>query len=134
MGKGTRPHPPSMAELVASELNRPRAIDPKLLTPGRINHEGNLCDLDGTILSLLESDSSESGALAAVRTGARLAFEGCGCGSGCSPKWFESEELNEAADPPHLVRGSAPAWIEIWASPGRQVVFVHGDYVWPELF
>ncbi len=134
MGKGTRPRTPSMAELVASERNRPRTEDPRLVTPGRVNREGRLCDPDGTILSLVDGECDELAAAAAVRAGARVAFEGCGCGGGCTPEWFGADELREVADPPHAVRGAAPSWIEIWQSPAGQVVFVHGDFAWPKLF
>lgn len=134
MGKGQRPHAPSMAELVALELDRPKIADPRLVTPGRVNREGRLCDLDGTALSRLDGDWDERDALAAVKAGARIAFEGCGCGGGCAPEWFGDDELREVVDPPHPIRGAAPSWIEIWESSGSRVVFVHGDYAWPKLF
>ena len=125
---------PSMAELVARELARPKVADPRLVTPGRVNREGNLCDLDGTILSLVDGEWNEEDALAAVRAGGHVAFESCGCGGGCAPDWFGADDLREVTDPPRAIRGSAPSWIEIWQSQGRQIVFVHGDFAWPKLF
>lgn len=134
MAKNQRSSAPSMAELVACELARPKAADPRLVTPGRVNREGNLCDLDGSILELLDAECDEPEALAAVKAGARVAFEACGCGGGCVPVWFGVEDLRDVTEPPRAVRGSAPSWIEIWQSPRSRIVFVHGDFAWPTIF
>lgn len=126
----------TMAELAARELIRPRVIDDRLVTPGRVNREGNLSDPEGVALSRVEGEWSEDQALAAVRAGAHVAYEDCGCGggAGCQPDWFTGEELNLLRQPPQPTRGSAPSWIEIWQAPQRRVVFVHGDYRWHGLF
>lgn len=122
-----------MAELVAQEAARPKALDARLITPGRVNCEGQLCDLDGTILTRLDGHWSED-AFAAVRGGAQVAFESCGCGGWCKPDWFTGEQLTVVKEPPRRVRGPAPSRIDLWHSPSRRVVFVHGDYAWPGLF
>lgn len=123
-----------MAAIVAEERTRPKVVDHRSVNLGRMNRDGNLCDPDGAILSKLDGDWTEEDALAAVRSGALVAFEGCGCGSGCTPEWFNADELAHVAEPPQPTRGDAPSWIEIWHSPARQVVFVHGDFTWAQLF
>lgn len=134
MGKQSRSRANTMAAIVAEERTRPKLADRRSVSPGRMNRDGDLCDPGGTTLTKLEGDWTEEDALAAVRSGALVAFEGCGCGYGCTPEWFDAQELDEVTEPPLSIRGDAPSWIEIWHSPGRQVVFVHGDFTWAGLF
>lgn len=124
----------TMADILAEKLARPAPAKMRSVNPGRMNREGNLCTPDGTILSKLEGNCSEEEALAAVRSGAVIAFESYGCDYGCIPEWFRSEDLEDRTEPPRAVRGSAPSWIEIWGSAEDRVVFVHGDFRWANLF
>ncbi|MDF1489706.1 hypothetical protein [Tessaracoccus caeni] len=126
----------TMAEIVAEQQVKPKTVDPRLICPGTLNREGNLCDLDGNILSERYDDIAETDALKAVRAGALVAFEECGCGGGggCGLEWFVGEQLSALAEPPQYKKGNEPSWISLWEGPAGNVVFVHGSYRWPGLF
>ena len=127
---------PTMAEIIAEQQARPKTVDPRLIRPGTLNLEGNLCDPEGNILSERFDDIAEADALEAVRAGALVAFEECGCGGGggCGPEWFVGGQLSALTEPPQYKNGNEPSWISLWEGPARNVVFVHGSYRWPGLF
>lgn len=126
----------TMADIVAEERARPKVPDQRLNTPGRLNRDGDLCDPGGDILDEADSDLSEDDALFAVHAGASVAYESCGCGGGgrCAPQWFTGHDVRNVDLPPRRIRGKTPSWISLWQGLERQVVFVHGDYVWAGLF
>jgi hypothetical protein len=105
--------------------------------PGTFNLAGEFFDPTGVLLRLATSEITPDQAANAVRNGALLAFESCGCGGGpgggCKIQWFDSADLGRAKlhGEPTFVRGfGSPTWIDLWSGDDRQVVFAHGDVKW----
>lgn len=100
------------------------------------NLAGEFFDPSGTRLDLHDSEIAPARALEAVKDGALLAFEACGCGGGaggCRIEWFEPGDVVDAAgaaEPVFTDLHGSPTWIDLWSGPNRSVVFAHGDVRW----
>ncbi|MGO4301802.1 hypothetical protein [Leifsonia sp. RAF41] len=105
--------------------------------PGTFNRDGELFTPEGILVQRVKADLTQTDALKLVRKGARVAFEGCGCGGdgggGCVPAWSTSEDSAAAVaigEPRFTDEHGAPTWIEHWSGEGQTVVFLHGDIRW----
>lgn len=108
--------------------------------PGTFNLAGELFTPDGARLVRTGSDVSVADARAAVRAGATVAFEACGCGGGgreCRPFWPDDAAVRAIArssSPVISAKHSAPTWIDVWEGDGVHVAFFHGEVSWGSLF
>ncbi len=86
------------------------------------------------MLTLVEAETTPQDAQDAVRRGALLAWEACGCGGGgrCHPVWVADAERARLSDGPPQLRGrhGTPTWLARWTAPSIEVVVAHGDTVW----
>ncbi|GAA4842131.1 hypothetical protein GCM10023221_20080 [Luteimicrobium xylanilyticum] len=127
----------SFAEIVAEVVSTPGPE--RVVRPGSFNREGELFDPDGGLL-VRRGLLTVGGARHEVRRGARLAWEGCGCGgwAGCAPVWVDGPAARSlAADgSPRLRsrRNGAPTWIDLWQGEAGPVVFAHGEVEWGDAF
>jgi hypothetical protein len=122
---------------IAAEVRRESGLAPQVIVrPGTYNLNGDLFDPSGILLRPFKTNISPSRAVAYVRNGADLAFEGCGCGGyvgGCDITWFTSDEAS--AGTAKFVKGAgSPTWIDVVKGDDKVVVFVHGDVEWGSLF
>ena len=107
--------------------------------PAGHNAAGEFFDPSGRALLLLHENVTPDLAHARVRSGALLAYEGCGCGgwTRCQPDWLSSDALSRlhSASAPEFVKGHrAPTWIDVWSSDLSQVVvYLHGDVRWGDV-
>jgi len=121
---------PTWSEGDAQKSRKPAA------RPGGHNAAGELFDPSGRPLRLLHEDLTPDQAQEWVRSGALVAFEGCGCGgwTRCQPEWLSTDALSQlrSAPAPEFGRGHrAPTWIDVWSSDQSQiVVYLHGDVRW----
>lgn len=128
-----RKPPPTLAEVVrdlAAAPDRPRNRR-TAIRPGTFNLEGELFAPDGTPLVCSDEALCPGEALAELRNGALLAFEGCGCGGGggCAPDWLDPRQRRDLclAGQPRL---TYDCWIELWTGGTHRVVFAHGPIRW----
>lgn len=105
------------------------------MRPGKFNLGGDLFDPSGARLTLRTSEITPAQAADAVRDGAILAFESCGCGGGiggCEIEWFDFADHARGIPggvPTFVNEYGSPTWIDLWSGE-RPVVFAHGDVKW----
>ncbi|PWC06038.1 hypothetical protein DF223_13470 [Mycetocola zhujimingii] len=127
---------PSLAEIAAELRAAPkRETAPDPVTPGRFDRGGHLIDLQGNVLRR-EGKLTAQEAVALMRSGAAVAYEGCGCGGGCDPAWLDEAELAAlatAGNPRTDTRSSQPAWIDLWTGGFNDtvsLVLLNGEATW----
>ena len=104
--------------------------------PGNFNLNGDFFTPEGEIVRRTKDEVTPAEAAGLVRNGARVAFEGCGCGGdgdGCTPSWPNSADVAHAAaggKPTFTNEYGSPTWIDVWESDDQSVVFLHGDVSW----
>ena len=102
--------------------------------PGTFNLNGDFFTPEGVVVRRTKDEVTPAEAAALVRDGARVAFEGCGCGGGgCTPLWPTSANAADAAavgKPTFTDAYGSPTWIDVWESEDQSVVFLHGDVSW----
>jgi hypothetical protein len=103
--------------------------------PGTFNVNGDFFTPEGVIIRRTREEVTPAEAAGLVRNGARVAFEGCGCGGGggCIPLWPSSADAADAAavgKPTFTDEYGSPTWIDVWQSEDQSVVFLHGDVSW----
>jgi hypothetical protein len=117
-----------------SDARRQRRGDEQV-RPGAFNVAGELFDPSGARLTLMASEITPAQAAHAVRDGAILAFESCGCGGGvggCEIEWFDFADRAHGipgGEPTFVNEYGSPTWIDVWSGV-RRVVFAHGDVTW----
>lgn len=131
---------PTFADLVAEVRAAPAPVARDVGPPP-------FRDPEGRVLERVASNVSAAAAQSAVVAGARLAWEGCGCGGGwggCTPTWLDAAARARAvaAGSPRLRGRVHPTWIDLWAPvvpdevaagrcpPGDVVVYAHAEVVW----
>ena len=112
---------PTFSEIVA-EARRPQGADPRGahgVRPGKFNLAGQFFDPSGARLDLCDPEIAPARALDAVKAGALLAFEACGCGGGgvggCEIEWFEPEDVVGTGEPVFVDLHGSPTWIDLWS-------------------
>lgn len=124
---------PTFAEQLRDVTSQP-VPSSRPVTPGRFDRDGGLSTPDGILLRL-EGEVTPQAAQDAIRRGALLAWEPCGCGGGgrCQPEWVTEEQRARLDGPPELRgRRGTPTWLARWTGPSVEVVLAHGDVVWGE--
>lgn len=130
---------PSFADVVAEVKAQAAPARGVVVRPGEHTPGGELLDPEGNLVTCV-GEISRGQARTLVRSGALLAWEGCGCGgwTGCQPTWFDAEvrsALRERSTPRFKTkRHGAPTWIDLWQGDGGSVVYAHGDVVWGDAF
>ncbi|AMM20971.1 hypothetical protein AX769_13555 [Frondihabitans sp. PAMC 28766] len=131
-----KPRAQSLAEIAAelrADLTASRKPPPR---PGVLDDDGNLVDLNGTVLSLVREELSSSAAATAVENARAVAVDSCGCGGsaqGCRTEWLSPralEALRSAGEPVLGRTKRSLAWIDEWHGPTGAVLFLHGDVEW----
>ncbi|WP_144765859.1 hypothetical protein [Curtobacterium sp. 9128] len=122
----------------ADPVQRPVTTGRYAVRPGTFNLAGELFTPSGVRLSRADADVTAERAAAAVRNGAAVVFESCGCGGGgpCRPRWLEapaSLAVAKRSEPRMVVDGTTPTWIDVWEVDGSTAVFLHGDVEWGSL-
>lgn len=131
----TRRRKLTMSEIAAQAASRPVAPEVPRRFWGRV-FDGKLWAPSGCPLGLFVKSISPADAQRSVVEGAQVCWDACGCGGQwCEPVWADAQELELlCAVEPRTTRGSAPTWIDLWASEsGERVVFLHGDFEWGAL-
>ena len=131
---------PTFSEIAAEVRRRPRGSEVEGahgVRPGRFNLAGEFFDPSGVRLDLCETEISPAQALEAVKSGALLAFEACGCGGvgvgSCEIEWFDSKDIVGSmgtGEPVFVNLHGSPTWIDLWSGQDGSVVFAHGDVRW----
>jgi len=108
------------------------------IRPGTFNLDGDFFTPEGGLIRRARAKVTPGEATTLVRLGARVAFEGCGCGGGggCTPSWPDPEDIAKtvAAGAPRFTnKYGSPTWIDVWTGEGESVVFLHGDVQWGNL-
>lgn len=103
--------------------------------PGTFNLNGDLFSPEGELVRRTKAQATPSEARKLVLLGARVAYEGCGCGGGggCTPSWLDREDAAKAAaatKPQFTGEYGSPTWIDVWKGDADTVVFLHGDVRW----
>lgn len=105
---------------------------------GTFNLNGDFFTPEGVLLRRTKVEVTPSKATSLALLGARVAFEGCGCGGGggCTPSWPDRSDAAKAAaagKPQFTGEYGSPTWIDVWNGGAETVVFLHGDVRWGTL-
>ncbi|MGC5172108.1 hypothetical protein ACLQ2Q_15810 [Microbacterium sp. DT81.1] len=103
---------------------------------GTFNLQGDFFTPEGVIVRRVNAEVTPNESAKLVKDGARVAFEGGGCGgggSGCTPSWPSAQEVTAAVavgTPRFTDEYGSPTWIDVWEGEDEVVVFLHGDVRW----
>ena len=106
--------------------------------PGTFNLNGDFFTPEGVLIRRTKAEVTPGEATKLVLRGARVAYEGCGCGGGggCRPSWSNPQDVAKAAaagTPQFTGEYGSPTWIDVWTGDRENVVFLHGDIRWGAL-
>ena len=116
-----------------------RCVDERTaVRPGTFNRNGDFFSPEGELLRRTKARATPSEARKLVLLGARVAYEGCGCGGSgdCAPSWLDGEDVAKtaaASKPRFTDKYGSPTWIDVWRSSDDAIVFLHGDVRWGSL-
>lgn len=124
--------PASFSEILDAVMATP-AAEPSSEEP-RIRADGTLFAPDGYSYTKTVSDISSASAFKAATDGARVAWDYCGCGGYCTPRWFDEADVAGmvAAGRPNIRRTKRAhgSIAEYRSETGRVLLLVQRDVQW----